>query len=521
MLCTNTGAFAPGRGEGPGTARVLGSRNWRAVQDMCRYRHHYPDLVERDSNGDMPNLSFYKNEIRFLPNGCFIEEILQEWKDDYDLLEDNHSYIQWLFPLREPGVNWHAKPLTLREVEAFKSCPEVMERFVQAYELMLGFYGVELEDRATGAVRRAHNYHKCFQNLNWRTHNNLRITRILKSLGELGLEHYQAPLARFFLEETLVRRQLPAVRQSALDYFVFAVRCRRQRRALLRFAWEHFRPPGKFVWAPLHKLRRLRARSPARLPGEDSLGDPFDEARARRRTCGTDEGEGEGPDSAPQEAGSPERDLAGAASEVETCGESAPTPSSPKESKKRKLEVNRREQASEEPGPQSAPDVEEIALNLEVCALSRGGLGAGARDPGSQDPEETERPCPQPAGAKVTDEVRKRRKVDENGAANSEALVPDPTWRSPASEGPETTEAESGAGQEAGRPAGEEHCAPQSLPEGPTQAISGPPVAEGFKSELGHVMGEGVGEGIGGMSHLHLAAVPVRLAVWSLCGTEL
>lgn len=27
------------------------------------------DLVERDSNGDMPNLSFYRNEIRFLPNG--------------------------------------------------------------------------------------------------------------------------------------------------------------------------------------------------------------------------------------------------------------------------------------------------------------------------------------------------------------------------------------------------------------------------------------------------------------------
>lgn len=28
-------------------------------------------LVERDSNGDMPNLSFYRNEIRFLPNGAW------------------------------------------------------------------------------------------------------------------------------------------------------------------------------------------------------------------------------------------------------------------------------------------------------------------------------------------------------------------------------------------------------------------------------------------------------------------
>lgn len=99
--------------------------------------------------------------------GCFIEDILQNWRDDYDLLEDNHSYIQWLFPLREPGVNWHAKPLTQREIEAFKSSKEARERFVQAYELMLGFYGIELEDRDTGKVRRAQSYQKRFQNLNW------------------------------------------------------------------------------------------------------------------------------------------------------------------------------------------------------------------------------------------------------------------------------------------------------------------------------------------------------------------
>nr|XP_045742035.1 opioid growth factor receptor-like isoform X4 [Mirounga angustirostris] len=130
-------AGLPGRRE----ARLLGSRNWRAVRDTRRYRHHYPDLIEQAGNGDMPNLSFYRNEIRFLPNGCFIEDILQNWREDYDLLEENHSYIQWLFPLREPGVNWHAKPLTLQEIE--------------------------LEDRDTGQVCRAHNYQKRFQNLNW------------------------------------------------------------------------------------------------------------------------------------------------------------------------------------------------------------------------------------------------------------------------------------------------------------------------------------------------------------------
>ncbi|XP_034495867.1 opioid growth factor receptor [Ailuropoda melanoleuca] len=375
------------------------------------------DLIERDGNGDMPNLSFYRNEIRFLPNGCFIEDILQNWREEYDLLEENHSYIQWLFPLREPGVNWHAKPLTLREVEAFKSSEEVRERFVQAYELMLGFYGIQLEDRDTGQVCRAQNYQKRFQNLNWHSHNNLRITRILKSLGELGLEHYQAPLARFFLEETLVRRELPAVRQSALDYFVFTVRCPRQRRQLLRFAWEHFRPRRKFVWGPHDKLRRRRPPLPARPRrprARGAPGTPSSRPAPREQTCGP--GGAGGP---PPPPGPLARDQGG---EAEGCGEEDRESPSPKESKKRKLEANRREQAPGEPGAQSASDVEKIALNLEGCALSQSSLGGGggSQELGSQAPGEAEPPCPQPPGAKVAEEVRKRRKVDqgpEDGAS--------------------------------------------------------------------------------------------------------
>lgn len=391
------------------------------MQDTRRYRHHYPDLTEGDSNGDMPNLSFYRNEIRFLPNGCFIEDILQNWKNDYDLLEDNHSYIQWLFPLREPGVNWHAKPLTQQEIKAFKNSKEAGERFVQAYELMLGFYGIELEDRDTGKVRRAQSYQKRFQNLNWHSHNNLRITRILKSLGELGLERYQAPLVRFFLEETLVHRELPGVRQSALDYFVFTVRCPRQRRALLRFAWEHFRPRRLFVWAPHDKLRGLRLRSPPRPPlpsgpaqaeGRASPVEPPIQAGAPGRGEGRDgDGRTESPES--PEEGAPERDLG---EEAGSQGEEGPEPASPKESKKRKLESNRLEQAPGELGPQSASEVEKIALNLEGCALSQGSLGAGSQEMGSQGPRETEQPSSPAPRAKVADEVRKRRKVDQTPA---------------------------------------------------------------------------------------------------------
>lgn len=95
-------------------------------------------------------------------------------------------------------------------------------------------------------------------------HNNLRITRILKSLGELGFEHFQAPLVRFFLEETLVRKTLSGVKRSVLDYFLFAVRDKRERRKLVRFAFQHFEPKDKFVWCPRKIQKRFKKKSEKR-----------------------------------------------------------------------------------------------------------------------------------------------------------------------------------------------------------------------------------------------------------------
>lgn len=268
---------------------------------------------------------------------------------------------------------------------------------------------------------------------------------------------------RFFLEETLVRRELPGVRQSALDYFVFIVRCPRQRRALLRFAWEHFRPRCQFVWAPHDKLRRLRLHSPPCPPlpagPEQAEGEasPLDRLKsgAQGRTCGPGRGEGgdgvavgpQQPRTEPQEEGNPERDLG---EEAGNQGEEGPEPGSPKESKKRKLELNRQEQAPGELGPQSASEVEKIVLNLEGCALSQGSLGAGTQEMGSQGPVEAEQPCPPPPLAKMADEVRKRRKVDQ---------TPAPAWPPSPSRRPEAGVGENEVEEEApGSPAPAEHA---------------------------------------------------------------
>uniref|UniRef100_A0A3B3X688 Opioid growth factor receptor (OGFr) conserved domain-containing protein n=1 Tax=Poecilia mexicana TaxID=48701 RepID=A0A3B3X688_9TELE len=148
-----------------------------------------------------------------------------------------------LFPLQEPGVNYEATTLTKQEIQ-------VKKNLLKSYELMLDFYGIKLENEETGKVARADHWSDRFQNLNNHTHNNLRITRILKCLGTLGYRHYQVPLVRFFLEETLVNGELPRVKDSALSYFLFAVLDKQERRKLLKFAYDHYNDSEPFVWCP-------------------------------------------------------------------------------------------------------------------------------------------------------------------------------------------------------------------------------------------------------------------------------
>lgn len=81
-------------------------------------------------------------------------------------------------------------------------------------------------------------------------HNYLRITRILKSLGEVGFESYKMPLVHLLLEEALMQGTLTNMRHSALEYFVYTLRNHSQRRALLRFAQRHYQPPANFIWGP-------------------------------------------------------------------------------------------------------------------------------------------------------------------------------------------------------------------------------------------------------------------------------
>ncbi|XP_030358543.1 opioid growth factor receptor isoform X2 [Strigops habroptila] len=437
--------------QGSWQAQFSGRRNWNAAEDLQRYRHQYPDLMESENEEEeeMLNLRFYKNKTRFLPQGLFIETLLESWWDNYEVLEENHSYIQWLFPLREPGMNWYAKPLTCREIQAFKKSKEVMQRFIRAYQLMLGFYGIILLNEETGELKRAENWAERFQNLNRFGHNNLRITRILKCLGEMGYEHYQVHLVKFFLTETLVKETLPNVKRSALDYFLFTIRSKQRRRELVHYAWQHFRPQDSFVWGPHHKLLKYKPHSAKsqlhqkaeerqETPGrkcDDSLEDqnqsPEEEQKAGDAASlqpeVNDKGVKEKISECPLKGGGDEEakeasftqqeeeDLNSEAEEVQGAAENDCT----KESKKRKLDANMVDANS---GPLKSPtDIENISHNLGECAIDAeipSSAPLVEAEEGEETLKEDNASTKDSAVPESTDAAVKRRKVDKRTSRN-------------------------------------------------------------------------------------------------------
>ncbi|XP_016091556.1 opioid growth factor receptor-like [Sinocyclocheilus grahami] len=217
-------------------------RNMNAAKEMQDFRH--------SCRGRFYNLDFYNGRIKSSHDDVYIDEFHQQWWGEYEKLEIVLTYIHWLFPLQEKGRNLRAHELTKKEIKCFHKDKQAKSKLVKSYKLMLDFYGICLVDESTGDVERAPNWKDRFRNLNRYSHNNLRITRILKCLGTLGLKHYQAPLVKFFLHETLVVGHLQSLKQSVLDYFMFAVLDKSERRELVRFAFKHFKPQEQFVWGP-------------------------------------------------------------------------------------------------------------------------------------------------------------------------------------------------------------------------------------------------------------------------------
>jgi Opioid growth factor receptor (OGFr) conserved region len=118
-------------------------------------------------------------------DGRTLDEIVS-WDDAR--LEMVHDYIQWVFPLPErSGANPGAPVLDVATIAAIRGSAEMQARLRAAFLRMLAFYGFVLEG---DVVLEGPRFAAASRNwLHAGNHNHLRLTRMLRSLRVLGLEH--------------------------------------------------------------------------------------------------------------------------------------------------------------------------------------------------------------------------------------------------------------------------------------------------------------------------------------------
>jgi hypothetical protein len=104
-----------------------------------------------------------------------------------------HDYIQWIFPLPErSGANPGSPVLDAAMIAVIRGSAEMQGRLRAGFLRMLAFYGFTLEGDAVAEGPRFADASR-----NWLragNHNHLRLTRMLRSLRVLGLEHEAAAL---------------------------------------------------------------------------------------------------------------------------------------------------------------------------------------------------------------------------------------------------------------------------------------------------------------------------------------
>jgi len=201
-----------------------------ASADIKAFHADYPG--QRQPAGTK-NLDFYQNRLASTPSpGGLIDEIIVGWQGKYSLLERHHGFIQYLFPIQEQGMNSQAQPLSKKERDALRKDPLAQKRLVKCYELMLDFYGMHLADESLGFVVRGSNFRDRYSNLNFSSHNYLRITRILKCLVELGHPELQLGFLLHVVREISAGKLNSGVARSAVNYWFPVLRDQGDRRRL-------------------------------------------------------------------------------------------------------------------------------------------------------------------------------------------------------------------------------------------------------------------------------------------------
>jgi hypothetical protein len=144
--------------------------------------------------GESQLILFYRG-LQQDAGGRMISEI---WRMSEEELENNHDFIQWLFPLAQKSqFNPSAPVLTQRDIAVFSADKDLQARIGRSYDLMLCFFGFTRQrmDGHFEVVPSAQHKARISKWLIPHNHNYLRISRILNFLMMINM---QAEARAFF-----------------------------------------------------------------------------------------------------------------------------------------------------------------------------------------------------------------------------------------------------------------------------------------------------------------------------------
>ena len=110
------------------------------------------------------------------------------------------------------------------------------DRFYASFLMILDFYGFSLEDKHLGRFGRGADWREKYKYINSSIQNYRNLTRIIKSLGLLGLEKYQHGLVSFLLKETLLDGELECGKGLCLEDWIRSVKSPDERSDLFKMA---------------------------------------------------------------------------------------------------------------------------------------------------------------------------------------------------------------------------------------------------------------------------------------------
>ena len=142
---------------------------------------------------------------------CFKDDLTKAKLASKRFMETDHGFIQWLFPLETEGVNFQAPVINKQDHKVLRESNDFKSKMMQHFLLFTEFMGLEY-DQNTETLQKVN----AEQWKSWieHPHNNLRISRVLTSMKNFGLESVAKNFLDFLKTESTRQEDKVVGRQT-------------------------------------------------------------------------------------------------------------------------------------------------------------------------------------------------------------------------------------------------------------------------------------------------------------------